>query len=277
MNPLNEHLKASVTVCIIVAVIVAFAVGVNLPLVVRLVDGISFGTVMFLTEIILLWNTFRYTIPVYASPKFRIFFVTSLTFVACALVIGIETLIIYLSFPSSFDFFIPTIPIRAIITYLIFIITYLLYEIIDNNRKKYDRYSAINSMDSSDPTTSEKSDNEISAKASPNPIVDRITVRIGQKIKIIPIDDILYVKADGDYISIRTPEGRWLKEQTMKHTEDQLPIHSFVRIHRSFIVNIHRINRIERFGEKQQIVLSNNEKIKISAARYQTLKQILGI
>jgi hypothetical protein len=110
-----------------------------------------------------------------------------------------------------------------------------------------------------------------------NSPVDRITVRTGQKIKIIPVEDILYIKADGDYISIRAVGGgTWLKEQTMKHTEDLLPPDRFVRIHRSCIVNIHHISRIERNGEKQQVILHNNEKIKISAARYQTLRQVLG-
>ena len=107
--------------------------------------------------------------------------------------------------------------------------------------------------------------------------LDRITVRSGTKIKIIPLDSVIYIQADGDYISIHTPEGKWLKEQTMNYTENMLPPHSFVRIHRSYIVNIHHISRIERYGEKQLIVLHNNEKIKISAARYQLLKQILGI
>jgi DNA-binding LytR/AlgR family response regulator len=61
----------------------------------------------------------------------------------------------------------------------------------------------------------------------------------------------------------------------MKHTEDMLPPDKFIRIHRSFIVNTNYISRIERYGE-HQIVLLNSEKIKISAARYHSLKQILG-
>ena len=83
--------------------------------------------------------------------------------------------------------------------------------------------------------------------------------------------------ADGDYISIHTQEGNWLKEQTMKYTEELLPPNKFVRIHRSYIVNVDQISRIERYGERQQVVLHNKEKIKISAARYMVLKQILGI
>ena len=108
-------------------------------------------------------------------------------------------------------------------------------------------------------------------------MIDRLTVRYGQKIKIIPIHEIIYVKADGDYVTIYTAEGHWLKEQTMKHTEDILPQDRFVRTHRSYIVNINHINRIERYSDQQLIVLSNGEKIKISNARYQVLKQRLGL
>ena len=114
------------------------------------------------------------------------------------------------------------------------------------------------------------------SKAVKSPI-DRITVRSGQNIKIIPIDDIIFIKADGDYISIKTAYGNWLKEQTMKYTEDILPNDRFLRIHRSYIINLNHISRIERYGEKQLIVLHNNEKIKISTARYQVLKQVLGV
>jgi DNA-binding LytR/AlgR family response regulator len=126
------------------------------------------------------------------------------------------------------------------------------------------------------PDTTTSSDDTTRPPVTTNLPSDRITVRSGQKIKIIPIEDIIYIKADGDYISIKASEGNWLKEQTMKYTEDILPTDHFVRIHRSYIVNVNHISRIERYGEKQQVVLHNNEKIKISAARYQTLRQVLG-
>jgi DNA-binding LytR/AlgR family response regulator len=111
----------------------------------------------------------------------------------------------------------------------------------------------------------------------PATAVERITVRNGQKIKIIPVEEILYLQADGDYVSIRTAEGRWLKEQTMKYSEEILPADRFVRIHRSYIVNITHISRIERYGEQQSIILHNGERIRISSARYQLLRRRLDI
>jgi len=286
MNPFNEHLKSYITACLTVAVIYAFAAGFNLPVFVRIVNGACFGIVLFSTGIVL-WNIFRFAMPASHAPVFRRIFIVVLAFTTCALVAGIESLIIYLSFPSLFDAYVPTLPVRAFIAFLLFVICYLLYAIMDEDIKKQEGNSEEMSVGASATTEPGNAGigNAEPGNAEPGrqpyadmpQTVDRITVRSGQKIKIIPVADILYVKADGDYVAIRTAEGSWLKEQTMKYTEDRLPISSFVRIHRSYIVNIHRISRIERYGEKRQVVLSNNEKIIISAARYHTLKQILGI
>ena len=175
---------------------------------------------------------------------------------------GVETFAVYLCFPSSFVAFVPSLPVQVFVAALFFVIFYLgaFFRHRDTEGTEVHREEPIGDIELSKPST-----------------IDRIAVRNGQKIKIIPIGSIIYIRADGDYVSIHTSEGKWLKEQTMKYTEDRLPIDTFVRIHRSYIVNIHHISRIERYGEKQLIVLHNNEKIKISAARYQLLKQILCI
>ena len=291
MTPFNENRKSYITVCFATAVIYAFVAGVNQPVFFRLLDGIIYGVILFPTGLAV-WNIFRFAIPVNYPFKYRIFSLSVFAIATSAFVTGIETLAIYLCFPSTFDVFVSTIPVRAFIAFLFFIILYLshffFHESIEENEHFLEESpmdSSLTDLPSSSTALSEKAEtaaglSPLSAIASvPSSLrnIDRMTVRSGQKIKIIPIGDILYIKADGDYISIRTAEGSWLKEQTMKYTEDRLPIADFVRIHRSYIVNIRQIIRIERYGEKQLIVLNNNEKIKISAARYRTLKQILGI
>jgi len=253
-------------VCLTTAMLVAFAVGVGQPVIVTIVDGAVYGGLLFSTGL-LLWNIFRFVVPVSSTPKFRIIFIAVFTIITSLLVTGVETFAFYLCFPSAFPSFVPTLPVRIFITFLLFIITCLFYlyyhEITDKNRNDSDSMAEEKTTDS--------------AQNVATRYIDRITVRSGTKIKIIPVENILYIQADGDYISIHTAEGKWLKEQTMNYTEDRLPKDGFVRIHRSYIVNIHQISRIERYGEKQLIVLHNNEKIKISAARYQALRQILGI
>ncbi len=104
---------------------------------------------------------------------------------------------------------------------------------------------------------------------------DKILVRSGNGIKVIPTEDLLFIQADGDYVSLVTKEGKWLKEETMKHLQETLSPMQFVRIHRSFIVNVSRISRIERYGEQQYIILTNGESIRISATGYKTLKETL--
>jgi len=276
MSPYNEYRKSYITACLVTAVIYAFVTGINLPAIVCMTDGFIYTIILF-TAGIILWNTFRFAIPVSYSPKYRIILLSIFICVSVLFVTGVETFALYICFPSSISDFVPTLPVRIVITLLLFIIIYLFYlyycENVAENRLIQKKMQGKEPMDS--PKTGENG--LFTLTNDPATPLDRITVRSGQKIKIIPVDSIIYIKADGDYITIHTAEGKWLKEQTMKYTENRLPANNFIRIHRSFIVNIHQISRIERYGEKQLIVLHNNEKIKISAARYQLLKQILGI
>ena len=277
MAPLNEYRKSYSLVCFITAILYALVAGSNLPVIIRITDGFVYCAILFSSGYAL-WNIFRFAIPAHITLPYRIVVISAFAIIACAFMVGVETLAIFLCFPASFASFVLTLPVRIFITFLLFLIAYLLYiyyhEFIEEKQVvPIDNFAKI-PMDSS-----KTNENGLPSPSNgvTSPLIDRITVRNGQKIKIIPIDSIIYIKADGDYISIHTAEGKWLKEQTMKYTEDNLPANSFIRIHRSYIVNVHQISRIERYGEKQLIVLFNNEKIKISAARYQLLKQLLGI
>ncbi|MDR2915625.1 MAG: LytTR family transcriptional regulator DNA-binding domain-containing protein [Tannerella sp.] len=268
MDLFNEYRKSYITVCFATAVIYAFVLGGNQPILFRVADGLIYGSILCLIGFIL-WNIFRFAIPVNLTPVYLLIFLSVFAILTSLFAVGIELFTIYLCFPDSFGFFTHTIPARLFITLLIFVIIRLFY--ISCHEKIKTR-----SIPTTHPETMKPSDTVMPLSIEPTVLADRITVRSGQKIKIIPINDIIYIKADGDYISINTSEGSWLKEQTMKHTEDTLPTNHFVRIHRSYIVNISQISRIERYGEKQQVVLHNNEKIKISTARYQALRQVLG-
>lgn len=108
-------------------------------------------------------------------------------------------------------------------------------------------------------------------------VLERIAIKQGSKIHIIPVDTIDYIESNGDYVLIYTPDGRFIKEKTMKYFEQHLPKQSFVRIHRSFIANIHRIARIENYEKDSHLaILKNEARLKVSAEGYKSLKQILG-
>jgi DNA-binding LytR/AlgR family response regulator len=108
--------------------------------------------------------------------------------------------------------------------------------------------------------------------------LERIAVKSGQKIHVIMIPEIVYLQADGDYVLIFTMTGKYLKEQTMKYFEEHLPPHQFARVHRSCIVNLEAISRIELYEKQsQQLTLKNGHQIKTSQAGYKLLRQKLNL
>lgn len=106
----------------------------------------------------------------------------------------------------------------------------------------------------------------------------RIALRSGTKIHVVPIDEVLYLQADGDYVQVVTPQGRFLKEQTLKSFAEQLPPERFARVHRSVLVNVEAISRIERYEKNtQQLRLKNGDTVKVSQQGYKLLRQQLGL
>jgi hypothetical protein len=107
-------------------------------------------------------------------------------------------------------------------------------------------------------------------------LLERIMVKTKQQIKVIAVTDIIYFRSEGDYVMIITKEGKYLKEQTMKYIESHLPKGLFIRVHRSYIVNIEYISAIESYGKQnQQVLLKNGDWLKVSLAGYKALKETL--
>lgn len=108
-------------------------------------------------------------------------------------------------------------------------------------------------------------------------VLDRIVVRIGNKINIIPVGDIVYIEAQDDYVSIHTSDSKYLKQMTMKYLESHLPIDQFVRTHRSFIAAISAIDKIEAYEKESYLLhLKQGAKINVSRSGYSKLKQVLN-
>jgi len=114
-------------------------------------------------------------------------------------------------------------------------------------------------------------------KPEPSSPVNRIVVRKGSAINLIPVDQVKYVEAQDDYVMIHHASGKALKQQTMKFYEENLPPKDFVRIHRSFIVRVQEINRIEPYEKENYIaVLKSGEKLPVSRAGYKHLREELS-
>ncbi|RVU00183.1 response regulator [Mucilaginibacter limnophilus] len=107
---------------------------------------------------------------------------------------------------------------------------------------------------------------------------ERIVVKTGTKVKIIPVRDVEYLQADDDYVSVVTPEGAFLKNKTMSYFEQTLDPKQFVRVHRSYMLAISEITRIDPYEKDSHLaILKSGAKIPVSKTGYVKLKQVLGI
>ena len=106
----------------------------------------------------------------------------------------------------------------------------------------------------------------------------RIVVKTAGKIRIIAIPDIHYIEAADDFVKIHTQDGGFLKNRTMNHFEKVLDTQHFVRTHRSYIVNVQQITRIDPYEKENHVaVLRSGIKIPVSKNGYVKLKVVLGL
>lgn len=116
----------------------------------------------------------------------------------------------------------------------------------------------------------------VSAVRSNNQPLERILVREGSKVHVIPVETINYIEAQDDYVSIKTETKDYLKQQRMSELDASLDQTRFVRIHRSYILNIDRLARIELYAKDSRMaILKNGSKLQVSRAGYEKLKRFL--
>jgi len=106
----------------------------------------------------------------------------------------------------------------------------------------------------------------------------RIVVKTAGKIKIIPLEDIHYLEASDDYVKIHTHNGAFLKNRTMSYFEQVLDPNRFVRTHRSYIINVQQVTRIDPYEKDSHLcILSSGAQVPVSKAGYMKLKTVLGL
>lgn len=107
---------------------------------------------------------------------------------------------------------------------------------------------------------------------------NRVVVKTGTKVKIIPLHEVHYFEADDDYVKVVTGDGNYLKNKTMQYYEQSLDPQQFVRVHRSYIVHINQITRIDPYQKENHLaILRNGKQIPVSKTGYVKLKEILGL
>ncbi|HKJ43618.1 MAG TPA: LytTR family transcriptional regulator DNA-binding domain-containing protein [Sunxiuqinia sp.] len=106
--------------------------------------------------------------------------------------------------------------------------------------------------------------------------LERVVVKDRHKINIIPVDQIRYIESLDDYVLIYTNDGRHMKQKTMKYFESHLNPRDFIRIHRSYIVNVAHIAEIQQYEKESYVViLKDKTKLKVSKSGYKNIKEVL--
>ncbi len=110
----------------------------------------------------------------------------------------------------------------------------------------------------------------------PGTPLDRVVIRDGADVHVLAVDKIDYVEAQDDYIAFRAMGKSLLKEQTLSDIEAQLDPRRFVRIHRSYLLNIERVVRVELYAKDSRVaILTDGTKLPVSRAGYQRLQDLL--
>jgi two-component system LytT family response regulator len=110
----------------------------------------------------------------------------------------------------------------------------------------------------------------------PGETLERVVIRDGAQVHVIAVDRIDYVEAQDDYVAYRTGGKLLLKEQTLSDVEASLDARRFVRIHRSYVLNVERLARVELYAKDSRVaILSDGTKLPVSRSGYQRLQQLL--
>jgi two-component system LytT family response regulator len=110
----------------------------------------------------------------------------------------------------------------------------------------------------------------------PEQRVDRIVVRDGARVHVIPLDKLDYVEAQDDYVALTTEGKKHLKQQTISSLESALDPSRFLRIHRSYIVNLERVVKVEPYAKDTHVaVLTNGTQLPVSRSGYARLRAFL--
>jgi len=118
---------------------------------------------------------------------------------------------------------------------------------------------------------------ELKASARPpDQYAQRIAVKDGARVHVIPVEKLDYAEAQDDYVSLRSEKKDYLKQQTISSLEASLDPARFVRVHRSYLVNLERIAKIEPYTKDARLaLLADGSQIPVSRAGYARLKELL--
>jgi two-component system LytT family response regulator len=116
------------------------------------------------------------------------------------------------------------------------------------------------------------------AARAPGRHAERVVVKDGTRIHIIPIRQLDYAEAQDDYVALHSAGKTYLKQQTISSLESSLDPARFVRIHRSFLVNLERVAKIEPYTKDTRLaILSDGSQVPVSRTGFVRLKELMGL
>ncbi|MDD4971434.1 MAG: LytTR family DNA-binding domain-containing protein [Paludibacter sp.] len=241
---------------------------IALPLWMVLVDGVIHAAVFGVIGI-LLWSVVKYGNFEALTLYQRLVNSMAMALLSIALWLSVGYGIFYLIFGTELSIlFVPLLPIRGLIGLFIYILIIQRFRLSMLQKGQPDETSDT-------PMLVEEIQQKKELQVE---MLERIAVKSGTKIHVVMVPEILYLQADGDYVQIFTAQGKYLKEQTMKYFEEHLPDNQFVRVHRSVIVNVEMISRIELYEKQNQLLtLKNGQQIKTSPGGYKALRMVLNL
>jgi two-component system LytT family response regulator len=128
----------------------------------------------------------------------------------------------------------------------------------------------------------EKGENEKklleTTNATEEEFLQRVVIKDRSKINVVATAEIKYIKAEDDYVMIHSEKGNFLKQKTMKFFESSLDPKQFVRIHRSYIVNINIISSLQLYEKDSYVVkTTDGDTLKVSKTGLKKIKQQLDM
>ncbi|MBI1221854.1 MAG: response regulator [Bacteroidetes bacterium] len=118
--------------------------------------------------------------------------------------------------------------------------------------------------------------NAIEQMSTQYPLAERVAIKNGNKIHVLPYEDIIVIEADDDYVVVRTKQGAFAKKRTLSYFESSLPSDRFVRVHRGYLINLNHIDRIEqRESQAYTAILSSGQQVPVSRTGMQILRPLL--
>jgi hypothetical protein len=254
---------------IVYALLQAFALQevVTLPFWILLIDGIIHAAILGVIGL-LLWSVVKYGNFTALTLYQRLVNNIALALLSIATWLSVGYGLFYWIFGNDQTAkLIPALPVRGLIGFLIYLLIIQHFRSVIQANQQSEKHDSIALAEEAEPTKDVQVE-----------LLERVAVKSGSKIHVVLVPEIIYLQADGDYVQIFTAQGKYLKEQTMKYFDEHLPENQFVRVHRSVIVNVEMISRIELYEKQNQLLtLKNGQQIKTSPSGYKALRLALNL